>query len=261
MLHKDFGNWMNKNKWIIILTIILYGCRDNSTDCDELKDHPHLLDLKLLGSVELELPENYIANCHGYYEQMEDLSQAGCYEKLSLDSIRSLKEDICGGPIAGLWIVKKMRAYDNMNCFGPYDNIKDSIKWQYGAGVDLFIDFTAEEAYQRIIGAYDDTTLCKMCLGVLESDSCLTFVGNISIDSLCSQNNGIFSHESDSCNYDVYIDKMSYSLYLNNITFTQPDSNNLETYFEGNWEIKQYSKLFLTFYNQNSCRYIEAEKF
>ena len=100
-----------------------------------------------------------------------------------------------------------------------------------------------------------------MCLGVLESDSCLTFVGNVSIESLCSQNNGIFSQESDSCNYDVYIDKMSYSLNLNNITFTQPDSNNLETYFEGNWEIKQYSKLFLTFYNQNSCRYIEAEKF
>ena len=62
MLYKDFANWMNKNKWIIILTIILYGCRDNSTDCDELKDHPHLLELKLLGSVELELPENYAVN-------------------------------------------------------------------------------------------------------------------------------------------------------------------------------------------------------
>tara|TARA_A100000164_G_C21944913_1_gene793295 strand:+ start:11016 stop:11774 length:759 start_codon:yes stop_codon:yes gene_type:complete len=252
---------MKKIKWIIAFIIILFSCRDNSSKCEELKDHPHLMDLKLLDSTDLEFPVNYIANCHGYYEEIEEQFRVGCIQELSLDSIKYLKEDICGGPITGLWVVKEMRTYDNMNCFGPYENVKDSITWQYGAGVSLFIDFLPREVTQRIIGSYSDTTLCKMGLGVLESDSCLTFVGNISIDSLCFQNNGTYSYESGRCSYDLYFDKMNYSISSNNITLSKLDSNNVETFYEGNWEIKQYSNLLISFYNQHSCKYIEAERF
>ena len=260
--HADF-NEMKRKIVIIALSILFSSCGKNAVDCitleNDLSLHPHIADLDIFLSMS-EAADDFIENCHSYYDEMESMVDRGCFDGWNADTVSAYRNSICGGPLAGVWRISSLKTYDSPECAGPYTNMVDTVAWNYGSRLGLFLEFTLDEAIQRIIGSYSGPELCSMGLGTITGDTCDTFIGGIPIDSLCTMGGGVYSTGSDSCNYNILISTMNYVISADGITLISFAGTDSVEVFNGSWGINNGTSLNMAVSDSNSCIEITASK-
>ena len=254
---------MTQKPIIIVLLIIFFSCEKEAVDCltleNQLSHHPHIADLDNLISSSL-VADNFIENCNSYYDEMESILDKGCINGWNTDTVSIYRNSICVEPLTGLWQISASKTFDNPDCNGPYKNIIDTLAWQYGSRLRLFIEFTLDQTIQTLLGSYSGPELCSMGLGTITGDTCNTFIGGISIDSLCTMNGGLYSPVSDSCYYDIFISTMTYSINDDNITLISFADTDSAYAYTGSWNINNGTLLNLSVSSSNSCIEIIASR-
>jgi len=249
--------------FLISLLVILSSCNKNTVNCidleNELNEHPHIddLDIYLSGS---ETGDDFIENCYSYYDQVKNIIDKGCLSDLNSDSISVYRKSVCDAHIGGLWTISYSKRYKNSDCTGPYSNLVDSVAWKYGSRMKIYLELKKDKFIQKIIGSYSGNELCSMGLGTIDGDSCYTFIGGISVDSLCTIGGGSYSAVSDSCNYDILISSEDYLIDGYEIIISSSSGTDYVEEFIGSWSIVNGDYLNITASNSASCIKISASR-
>ena len=254
---------MTQKRTIIALLIIFFSCGKEAIDCvtleNQLSHHPHIADLDNFTSTTM-VADDFIENCHSYYDEIESILDKGCNTGWNTDTVSIYRNSICGGPLTGVWQGSESKTFDSPDCNGPYTNMIDTLAWQYGSRLGLFIEFTLDQAIQTILGSYSGPELCSMGLGTMTGNTCNTFIGEFPIDSLCTLNGGVYSTVSDSCNYDILISTMTYVINNDDITLISFADTDSAYVFTGSWDINNGTSLNLSVSSSNSCIEIIASR-